>query len=116
MSHLSILPTVLRDAATLASSLDALGLRPELGGWVPGFGADVQPVALRVQLAEGHTIGWQLQDDGCLALVADLQRLSCALPLQRLLRDLTRSYAAHAALEQLASDPALADAEAVFCP
>jgi hypothetical protein len=51
---------------------------------VPGFAAEAQPVALRVQLEGGHTIGWQHQADGRLALVADLQRLSTALPLQRL--------------------------------
>lgn len=115
MSHLSILPTVLRDTATLVSSLEALGLRPEYGGVVPGFATDAQPVVLRVQLAGGHTIGWQRQADGHLALVADLQRLSAALPLQRLLRELTRTYAARAALDQLAADPALAAAEVVLC-
>ena len=116
MSHLSILPTVLRDAAALASSLESLGLRPEFGGVVPGFGADVQPVAVRVQLEGGHTIGWQRLTDGRLALVADLQRLSATLPLQRLLRDLTRTYAARVALDQLAAEPALAAAEVVLCP
>jgi hypothetical protein len=116
MSHLSILPTVLRDLAALASSLEGLGLRPERGGVVPGFAAEAQPVALRVQLEGGHTIGWQHQPDGRLALVADLQRLSTALPLQRLLRDLTRSYAARTALDQLTAEPALAGAEVVLCP
>jgi hypothetical protein len=116
MSHLTILPTVLRDPAALASSLESLGLRPEFGGVVPGFASEAQPVALRVQLESGHTIGWQHQADGRLALVADLQRLSTALPLQRLLRDLTRCYAARTALDLLATDPGLAGAEMVLCP
>ena len=114
MSHLSILPTVLRDVDALASSLEAMGLQPSHGGVVSGFATDAQPVVLRVQLDSGHTIGWQRQHDGSLALVADLQRLTTALPLQRLLRDLTHTYAARTALDQWAAEPALAGAVVVL--
>jgi len=114
MSHLSILPTVLRDVDALASSLEALGLQPSRGGMVSGFGEDAEPVDLRVQLDGSHCIGWQRQDDGSLALVADLQRLTTALPLQQLLRELTHTYAARTALEQWAAEPALAGAVVVL--
>lgn len=98
MSHLSILPTVLRDADLLASSLQALGHEPQIGGILRGFADDRQKVVLQVKLPEGHSIGWARQSDGSLALVGDLQRLSRSRSLQTLLGRLTRHYAAQQAL------------------
>ena len=114
MSHLSILPTVLDDAETLTSALRSLGLEPFSGGAVKGFAGEQQPVAVGVQLAAGHALGWQRQRDGRLALVADLQRLGRSASLQRLLGQITRCYAAHAALRQAGQDPALSTAEVVL--
>ena len=114
MSHLSILPTVLRDVDCLARSLRDLGLAPELAGSVHGFGGEMVPVQLKVRLNADLEIGWQAQANGQLALVADLQRLSRSQPPQRLLGRLTRAYAAHAALRQASLDPALATAEVVL--
>ncbi len=114
MSHLSILPTVLRDVDCLAASLEELGLQPQRGGSLQGFADDVVAVDVQVTLSCGLAIGWQRQGGGQLALVADLQRLSRSLPLQHLLGCLTRAYAVHAALRQLASDPALAAAQVVL--
>jgi hypothetical protein len=114
MSHLSILPTVLRDVDCLARSLRDLGYAPERATMVRGFGGDAVPVLLKVRLNADLEIGWQAQPDGRLALVADLQRLSRSQPPQRLLSRLTRAYAAHAALRQAGSDPALATAEVVL--
>lgn len=98
MSHLSILPTVLRDTATLAASLEALGLEPRRGGRLDGFAGEGQPVELQVTLADGLTLGWQRCRDGSLALVADLQRLSRSRDLEAFLSRLTRAYAAREAL------------------
>ena len=113
MSHLSILPTVLRDADTLISAIASLGFEARRGGMVNGFADERRPVEVQLQLANGQMLGWQRQFDGRLALVADLQRLSRSQPLQHLLARITRSYAAHAALRQASEDPALAAAEVV---
>jgi len=103
MSHLSILPTVLRDAELLAASLQALGHTPCLGGELGGFGGERQPVVLQVRLPEGQAIGWRRQSDGSLALVGDLQRLSRSRTLQVLLGRITRRYAAQLALREASS-------------
>ena len=100
MSHLSILPTVLRDTGTLAASLSALGLEPRNGGVLLGFSGERRPVELQVTLPDGLTLGWQRSSDGSLALVADLQRLSRSRELEPLLSRLTRTYAAREALAQ----------------
>ena len=101
MSHLSILPTVLRDADHLVASLESLDLSPIRGGDLRGF-QEICPVEVRVTLADGHALGWSRQSDGSLALVGDLQRLSRSLPLQRLLARITRAYAARLALAEAA--------------
>ncbi|MEO1003680.1 MAG: DUF1257 domain-containing protein [Cyanobacteria bacterium J06638_7] len=98
MSHLSILPTVLRDADLLASSLQAIGLQPRWQGQLEGFAAERRSVELQVTLAGGESLGWARQQDGSLALVADLQRLSRSTRLQALLAVITRRYAAQKAL------------------
>ena len=106
MSHLTILPTVLRDAEGLAASLVALGHTPIYGGVLKGFAAERQPVLLQVVLPGGERLGWQRHLDGSLALVGDLQRLSRSQSLQslqRLLGAITRRYAAELALRQAAS-------------
>ena len=99
MSHLSILPTVLRDADLLHQALDSLGLASEPGGELVGIGGERQPVAISVQLEGGQRLGWQRSDDGSLALVGDLQQLSRCLTLQTLLGRITRAYAARQALQ-----------------
>ena len=98
MSHLSILPTVLRDAEWLASSLRALGYHPRWGGDLKGFASDRLAVVLQVQLKDGQPLGWSRQQDGSLALVGDLQRISRSSSLQALLSRITRHYAATKAL------------------
>ena len=98
MSHLSILPTVLRDADGLMASLQALGLEPRAGGVLQGFADERQPVAVQVVLPDGLPLGWARQADGSLALVGDLQRLSQHRQLSSLLARITRHYAAQMAL------------------
>jgi hypothetical protein len=100
VSHLSILPTVLRDEAHLLAALDDLGLVAERGGHLQGFAADQQAVTLRVRLPEGGHLGWSRSPDGNLALVADLQQLSRSRTLQPLIGRITRQYAARLALAQ----------------
>ena len=102
MSHLTILPTVLRDADRLEAVLIARGLAPTRGGSLPSFPPDRQPVELRVELADGLQFGWQRQRDGSLGLVCDLQRLSRNQRLERLLGEITRAYAARKALQEAA--------------
>lgn len=102
MSHLSILPTVLRDADRLATVLTSLGLHPERGGLLEAFPGDARAVLLQVRLADGLAIGWQRQGDGSLALVCDLQRLSRSRTLSPLIGRITRAYAAHQAIEAAA--------------
>ncbi|MFU8884405.1 MAG: DUF1257 domain-containing protein [Cyanobacteriota bacterium] len=98
MSHLSILPTVLRDAEVLAASLEALGFPPRWGGALEGFAGETEPVLLQVRCSAGLSLGWCRQADGSLALVGDLQRLSRSSSLQGLLARITRRYAATLAL------------------
>jgi hypothetical protein len=102
MSHLSILPTVLRDSAVLHQALEDLGLAVQTGGELRGFADDRQPVTLQVQLPEGTALGWHRQADGTLALVGDLQRLGRSRSVQQLLGRITRRYAARLALQQAA--------------
>jgi hypothetical protein len=102
MSHLSILPTVLRDADRLAASLTSLGLQPSRGGELQGFD-QVEPVEIQVSLGDGLSFGWRRQADGSLALVGDLQRLSRSRSLQRLLSRVTHAYAARQALDEAAA-------------
>ena len=100
MSHLSILPTVLRDADCLAATLASLDLPWSRGGELSGFGGETLAVALRVELADGQPLGWAWQGDGSLALVGDLQRISRCTALQHLLGRITRAYAARMALQE----------------
>jgi len=104
MSHLTILPTVLRDPGCLAASLEQMGLVPERGGRVEGFRGEGEAVDVRVTLADGLTLGWRRCSDGSLSLVADLQRLSRCRELESLLSRLSRTYAAREALAAAARD------------
>jgi hypothetical protein len=99
MSHLSILPTVLRDTDILRQALVSLGLASEPGGELLGFAGESQLVAISVQLEDGQKLGWQRSADGSLSLVGDLQQLSRSLTLQTLLGRITRAYAARQALQ-----------------
>jgi hypothetical protein len=103
MSHLSILPTVLRDPELLVSSLEQLGFCPLRGGLMRGFADEPQPVDVQVGLPGGESLGWRQQADGSLALVGDLQRISRSRSLQALITRLTRCYAARLALQQAGS-------------
>ena len=102
MSHLTILPTVLRDADRLTTVLTTLGLQPQRGGSLEAFPGDTSAVLLQVRLADGQAFGWQRQSDGSLALVCDLQRLSRSRTLAPLIGRITRAYAAHQAIESAA--------------
>ncbi len=104
MSHLSILPTVLRDADLLAEALQDLGLDPQRGGSLRGFADDRVSVSLWVLLGEGEQLGWRPQGDGSLALVGDLQRLGRSRPLQQLIGRITRAYATRLALREAARE------------
>jgi len=104
MSHLSILPTVLRDEIVLAQALCDLGLEPLPAGELKGFAAEREAVCLRVKLPEGLQIGWRRQADGSLALVGDLQRLARSRSVQQLIGRITRHYAARQALQTARRD------------
>ena len=100
MSHLSILPTVLRDADLLESCLRSMGLSPRRDAQLHGFGGERRAVLLMLQLDADISMGWCRAGDGSLALVGDLQRLSRARSLEPLLARITREYAARDALRQ----------------
>ena len=121
MSHLSILPTRLRDVDLLAEALTDLGQQVHRGGAVEGFAGEWVPVLLRLDLAPGpllatqgkpiarktpqsssFSLGWARQLDGSLALVGDLGRIAAAGPLQELLSQLSRRYALLQALRDAA--------------
>ena len=122
MSHLSILPTRLRDVDLLAEALTDLGQQVHRGGAVEGFAGERVPVLLRLDLAPGpllatqgkpiarktpqsssFSLGWARQLDGSLALVGDLGRIAAASPLQELLSQLSHRYALRQALQAAAS-------------
>ncbi len=105
MSHLSILPTVLRDEQLLAHSLESLGHRPHWDGVITTpIGAE--PVRLHLQLPSGQRLGWRQEGaNGHLVLVADLERLSHDITVQQLLSKLTRAYAVREALQAAQSCP-----------
>lgn len=122
MSHLSILPTLLRDVDLLAEALTDLGQQVHRGGAVEGFAGERVPVLLRLDLAgdphranqamliarrppqsSSFSLGWARQLDGSLALVGDLGRIAAASPLQELLSQLSHRYALCQALQAAAS-------------
>ncbi|MEB3243997.1 MAG: DUF1257 domain-containing protein [Cyanobacteriota bacterium] len=106
MSHLTILPTALRDLELLDSALRSLGFVPQGEGWLSPFPGDGQPVDLQLTLPDGSRLGWRRQSDGSLALVGDLPRLSQAPDgLPNLLARIGRAYAAHLALREAATFP-----------
>ena len=107
LSHLSILPTVLRDVACLCDTLQSLGLHPERDGVIEGFAGESLPVLVAVRLADGQAMGWSRARDGSLALVGDLQRLSRCRDLQAFLGQVTRAYAARSALREATHHHAL---------
>lgn len=113
MSHLSILPTVLRHEDLLVQALQDLSLPVEHGGELQGFADQREPVVIRAQLPQGLWLGWARQADGCLALVGDLQRLGRSTALQQLIGQITRRYAARLALREVQSDWAGAQVELV---
>lgn len=109
MSHLSILPTVLRDAEVLAASLRSLGLSPLPRQRLRGFAGESVQVDVAVHLEPDLWIGWRQGSDGRLTLIGDLQRLSRCHGLQPLLGQITRAYAAHQALVDAATHLQQAD-------
>ena len=105
MSHLSILPTVLRDAEGLGRCLEAMGFQPIWGGDLKGFAKDYQPVVLQIDLGGDVRLGWSRQQDGSLALVGDLQRLSRCPSVHDLLGQITHRYATYKILSSIAGQP-----------
>ena len=105
MSHLSILPTILRDTDCLEATLESLKLDPGRGGHLDDFSGVPIPVELQVSLPGGQLLGWRRQPDGSLALVGDLQRISRSESLQALLGSITRAYAARMALAEAGAIP-----------
>jgi hypothetical protein len=100
MSHLSTLPTVLRDVDLLVSALEGLQWRPERDSEVIGFAGEALAVAVAIRLKDGTRLGWRRENDGSLALVGDLSRLSRCQDLPALLGEITRAYGARLALQE----------------
>ena len=113
MSHLSILPTVLREEDVLIQALHDLGLPVEQGGVLTGFAEQQEAVTLRAQLPDGLWLGWRRGANGQLALVGDLQQLGRSRSLQNLIGEITRRYAAHQAVRTLREELPSASAELI---
>ena len=98
------MPTVLSDSDCLVSTLESLGFHPLRDGQLESFfhAGEAVDVDVDISLPDGQRIGWLRQNDGCLALVGDLQRISCSRQLQHLLGRITRAYAARMALQEAA--------------
>ena len=93
----------MHDADCLLATLRSLDLKPSSGGFLgTPFGAN-QAVVVQVKLTEGLCLGWARQQDGSLALVGDLQRLSRCRTLQILISRITRGYAARQALQRVST-------------
>jgi hypothetical protein len=113
MSHLSILPTVLREEDVLLQALDDLELPVVRGGFLTGFADQQEAVSLRTQLPDGLWLGWRRDATGRFALVGDLQQLGRCRSLQHLIGEITRRYAAHLALRTLREELPSANAELI---
>lgn len=109
MSHLTILPTVLRDTEVLAASLRSLGLTPLPSQALQGFAGESVQVDVALNLEPDLWIGWRRESNGALTLIGDLQRLSRHYRLQHLLGRITRAYAVHRALVDAANQLPQAD-------
>ena len=108
MSHLTILPTLLRSLERLEACLIDEGFRVSRPGVISGFADQAEPVDLVAIAADGHQLAWKRSTDGTLSLIGDLARLSTQPGLSTMLRRITRAYALRQALSDL--DPSFSSA------
>ncbi|GCE65430.1 hypothetical protein OMCYN_01368 [cyanobiont of Ornithocercus magnificus] len=100
MSHLSILPTVLKDLVLLRRALRSEGYIISSSGKVATIGSGEIGVELVACSDDGAVLGWRRGEDGILELVGDLVRLSSRLAISERLKRISRAYALQQALQE----------------
>ncbi|MBL6797444.1 MAG: DUF1257 domain-containing protein [Synechococcus sp. BS307-5m-G39] len=98
MSHLSILPTLVKDLDLLASALRAEGFVVEVEGQLSSFGTQ-HNVALAATHSMGFDLGWTWNcNHDSLDVVVDLGRPAHSFSVERVLSRVLRRYALQQAL------------------
>ena len=98
MSHLSILPTLVKDLDLLASALRAEGFVVEVEGQLSSFGTQ-HNVALAATHSMGFALGWTWNcNHDSLDVVVDLGRPAHSFSVKRILSRVLRRYALQQAL------------------
>ena len=104
MSHLTILPTAYTRSDLLESSLRHEGFNVVHSAVMAPFNGNALPVDLLAHLADDiPSLGWTQGSDGCMTMVADLQRLARYQGLDARLQRVARQYALLSALESIDS-------------
>ena len=98
MSHLTILPTVIRDLELLEETLLAEHYHVQRPGLIKAFGQDIYAAELVATDRSGLQMGWRWDADGSLALMLDLGQTKDAAGHQTRLKTILRGYALRSAL------------------
>ena len=98
MSHLTILPTVIRDLELLEETLLAEHYLVQRPGLIKAFGQDIYAAELVATDRSGLQMGWRWDADGSLALMLDLGQTNDAAGHQTHLKTILRAYALRSAL------------------
>ena len=98
MSHLTILPTVIKDLELLEETLLAEHYLVQRPGLIKAFGQDVFPAELVATDSSGLQMGWRWDADGSLALMLDLGQTRNSAGHKTHLKTILRAYALRSAL------------------
>ena len=98
MSHLTILPTVIKDLELLEETLLAEHYLVQRPGLIKAFGQDVYPAELVATDSSGLQMGWRRDADGSLALMLDLGQTRDSAGHETRLKTILRAYALRSAL------------------
>ncbi len=98
MSHLTILPTVIKDLELLEETLLAENYLVQRPGLIKAFGQDIYSADLVATDRSGLQMGWRWDTDGSLALMLDLGQTNDSAGHQTRLKTILRAYALRSAL------------------
>jgi hypothetical protein len=98
MSHLTILPTVIKDLELLEETLLAEHYLVQRPGLIKAFGQDIYPAELVATDSSGLQMGWRWEADGSLALMLDLGQTKDSVGHKTHLNTILRAYALRSAL------------------
>ena len=110
MSHLTILPTVIRDLELLEETLLAEHYLVQRPGLIKAFGQDIYPAELVATDSSGLQMGWRWDADGSLALMLDLGQTRNSAGHKTHLKTILRAYALRSALrsaDEVSLDPSV---------